>query len=75
MRVWINGGLLADPDAPAEVRTGGSSGVSKLILSGTRLYYTAQGLNLDTICTIVDVGGVGVIQPGTYDLAGNAEGG
>lgn len=35
-------------------------------------YYTASGVNLNTVCTIVVVGGVGVIQPGTYNLAGNA---
>lgn len=36
-------------------------------------YYTAQGVNLNTVCTIVPVGGVGVIQPGTYNLTGNAD--
>lgn len=35
-------------------------------------YYTAAGVNLNTVCTIVVVGGVGVIQPGTYNLTGNA---
>lgn len=35
-------------------------------------YYTAQGVNLNTVCTIVVVGSVGVIQPGTYNLTGNA---
>jgi len=36
-------------------------------------FYTAAGVNLNTVCTIVDVGGVGVIQPGTYNLTGNAD--
>lgn len=36
-------------------------------------YYTATGTNLTTVCTIVVVGGVGVIQPGTYNLTGNAD--
>jgi hypothetical protein len=36
-------------------------------------FYTAEGVNLDTVCTIVEVGGVGVIQAGTYDLAGHAD--
>lgn len=36
-------------------------------------YYTAAGVNLNTVCTIVPVGGVGVIQPGTYSLTGNAD--
>ncbi len=35
-------------------------------------FYTAQGVALSTVCTINDVGGVGVIQAGTYNLAGNA---
>lgn len=35
-------------------------------------YYTAQGVNINTVCTVVVVGGVGVIQPGTYNLTGNA---
>lgn len=35
-------------------------------------YYTAAGVNLNTICTISVIGGVGVIQPGTYNLTGNA---
>lgn len=34
-------------------------------------YYTAQGVNINTVCTIVVVGDVGVIQPGTYNLTGN----
>lgn len=36
-------------------------------------YYTAQGVNLNTVCTIVVVGDVGVIQPGSYNLTGNAD--
>lgn len=36
-------------------------------------YYTAAGVNLNTVCTIVVLGGVGVIQPGTYNLTGNAD--
>lgn len=36
-------------------------------------YYTAQGVNLSTVCTIVVVGSVGVIQPGTYNLTGNTD--
>jgi hypothetical protein len=36
-------------------------------------YYTAQGVNLNTVCTISVVGGVGIIQPGTYNLTGNAD--
>lgn len=36
-------------------------------------YYTAQGVDLSTVCTINEVGGVGIIQPGTYDLAGDAD--
>lgn len=36
-------------------------------------YYTAVGTNLTSVCTIVPVGGVGVIQPGTYNLTGNAD--
>lgn len=36
-------------------------------------YYTAAGTNLTSVCTIVPVGGVGVIQPGTYNLTGNAD--
>jgi hypothetical protein len=35
-------------------------------------YYTAVGVNLNTVCTISVVGGVGIIQPGTYNLTGNA---
>lgn len=35
-------------------------------------FYTATGVNINTVCTIVVVGGVGVIQPGTYNLTGNA---
>lgn len=36
-------------------------------------YYTAAGVNLNTVCTIVVVGSVGVIQPGTWNLTGNAD--
>jgi hypothetical protein len=36
-------------------------------------YYTAAGVNLNTVCTIVVLGGVGVIQPGTWNLTGNAD--
>lgn len=35
-------------------------------------YYTSQGVNINTVCTISVIGGVGVIQPGTYNLTGNA---
>lgn len=35
-------------------------------------YYTGTGTNLTSVCTISVVGGVGVIQPGTYNLSGNA---
>jgi hypothetical protein len=36
-------------------------------------YYTAAGVNLNTVCTISVIGGVGIIQPGTYNLTGNAD--
>jgi hypothetical protein len=35
----------------------------------TDAFYSSDGVDLSTVCTITVVGGVGVIQPGTYDLA------
>lgn len=36
-------------------------------------FYNVTGTALTSVCTIVVVGGVGVIQPGTYNLTGNAD--
>lgn len=36
-------------------------------------YYTDRGTNLTSVTTIVVVGGVGIIQAGTYNLTGHAD--
>ena len=58
---------LANPDVPSLVRTVPPTGVSGLLLAGTRLYYTAQGFIggaslgvLDTTDNLKDVGGSGL---------------
>jgi hypothetical protein len=54
----------------------GQASVDPVTSAATALpdgYYTAQGVNINTVCTVVVVGSVGVIQPGTYNLNGHAD--
>jgi hypothetical protein len=56
--------------APASTEAPNDTGVSAALPDA---YYDSAGTELSTVCTIVVVGDVGVIQPGTYDLTGNAD--
>jgi hypothetical protein len=56
--------------APASVEAPNDTGGAPAL---TDDFYTGTGTELSTVVTIVEVGGVGVIQPGTYDLTGHAD--
>lgn len=61
---------LFGSSAPASVNAPNSTGTGFALPDA---FYNSFGTELSTVCTIVVVGGVGVIQPGTYNLAGDPD--
>lgn len=70
---WSTGDVIIElfgSTAPASENAPNDTGTSAALPDA---YYSSAGVDLSTVVTINVVGGVGVVQPGTYSLTGNAD--